>query len=278
MACSAIDDFGAQTVPLSGEPEAIEINQLDNGLVNAPLPAVEQRWALFMDVDGTLLELAVSPDAVVMPRQLPSILERLQVALDGAVALVSGRSIASLDGLFNPLLLPCAGLHGLERRSLSGAVEIVDVDPLAIAQMHRRARALGAAMPQVLVEDKNYAIGFHYRQAPELKAALLIAVTDIARDCGFEIQAGHYLFEIKPAGADKGSALDAFLREAPFAGRTPIFLGDDLTDEFALATVRQHEGMAIQVGPRISAAANFALKEPAVVLQWLQRWLERDGI
>jgi trehalose 6-phosphate phosphatase len=240
-----------------------------------PIPDPAGRWALFLDVDGTLLELAVAPDAVRIPGQLRPLLARLHQQLDGALALVSGRSIVGIDELFAPLRLPSAGLHGLERRDARGALLRTPIDRHNLELMRQGAYRLADAMPDVLVEDKGYTVAFHFRTALQQQSALHAAVQDVARQSGFAVQAGHYVYELKPAGVHKGCALEAFLAEPPFAGRTPIFLGDDLTDEYALETTRRLHGTAIQVGPRPSIAAHYALADPAAVLYWLSRWQER---
>jgi trehalose 6-phosphate phosphatase len=236
------------------------------------LPAVTEHWALFLDVDGTLLELAETPDAVVVPTRLPDLLLRLRAHMHGALALISGRAISAVDRLLAPLRLPCAGLHGFERRDAQGVLHTMPVDTGALAQMQYAAQQLSAAMPDILFENKGATAAFHFRAAPQREAQLHSELTAIARATGFVVQPGVFLYELKPAGVDKGHALKQFLAEPPFAGCTPIFLGDDVTDEYALAAARHCGGIAIQVGPRKSAAANFALADPAAVAEWLEQW------
>lgn len=237
-----------------------------------PIPAQTKQWALFLDVDGTLLDFAATPDAVVVPATLIPLLMHLQTLLDGALALVSGRSIAGLDDLFKPLQLPCAGLHGLERRDATGTVHRSDFNEAGLSRMHKAMRDLGKQFPTVLIEDKRYAVALHYGEAQSQHAELRVAVEQIASDTGFELQAGRWVLELKPASVNKGDSLTAFLAEAPFAGRLPVFLGDDLTDEHALTVARQRGGMAIQVDSRLTNAAPFTLADPDAVFRWLQHW------
>lgn len=239
-----------------------------------PVPEATGPWALFLDVDGTLLDLEPTPDAVRVPAGLAGLLANLRRKLDGALAFVSGRPIATLDRLFAPLEVPCAGLHGVERRDARGHLHRATQDESILCELRRSAFELARALPGVLVEDKHYTVALHYTRAQEHQAALFAAAAAIAGRTGFELQAGHNIYELKPPGADKGAALTAFLEEAPFLGRRPVFLGDDLTDEYAHAVTRGHGGMAIQVGARCASVAQFMLEDPASVLRWLRRWDE----
>lgn len=240
-----------------------------------PLPDAGRAWALFLDVDGTLLELKPTPDAVQVPRPLPPLLVQLYERLDGALAFVSGRTIATIDHLFAPLRLPCAGLHGVERRDARGRVHRAwRGNDGTLDQLRCAAFELARTLPGILVEDKHSTLALHYAQAPQHREALCRAASAIAERTGFELQAGHKLYELKPPGVDKGGAVTAFLDEAPFAGRAPVFLGDDLTDEYAHAVARARGGMAIQVGALTASVAQYALDDPAAVLRWLQHWEE----
>lgn len=243
--------------------------------LSAPLaPAPTCEWALFLDVDGTLLDFAPTPDAVEVPPSLIDVLTRLHTQLQGALALISGRSIATLDQLFEPLRLPCAGLHGIERRDDRGRLHRMAVDEAVLVRLHSAIRELAITFPDVRIEDKLYAVALHYSENEARQAELRVCAESIARDTGFELQPGRLVFELKPPSVNKGDALTAFLTEAPFAGRLPVFLGDDLTDEHALDVARKCGGMAIQVGTRLSGAAQFALTDPAAVQRWLQHWGE----
>jgi trehalose 6-phosphate phosphatase len=238
------------------------------------VPMSSQKWALFLDVDGTLLNFAATPAAVEVPEALITLLAGLQIGLNGAIAFISGRSIEMLDHLFHPLSLPCAGQHGAERRDSQGNMHRITIDESALERLRDATRALARAFPGVLLEDKFYSIALHYREVPAQQSALRAVVDLIAQSTGFEVQPGHHVFEFKPPAINKGDSLTAFLTEPPFLGRLPVFLGDDLTDVHALEVAQSCGGMAIQVGDLRTDTAQFTLSGPAAVLRWLRRWEE----
>ena len=219
----------------------------------APLPPPELSLgavALFLDVDGTLLEIARTPDAVRVPRRLCQILADLQRATGGALALVSGRELAQLDRLFAPLCLSAAGLHGLERRNLRTGVMRREPDPAALEAARLRLGAFAADHPGVLLEDKGLTLALHYRNAPAQKgAATAAAVAAVAATRGaLVLLQGKMVLELKPPSCDKGQAIAAFMDEAPFAGRQPVFAGDDVTDEAGFEVVNRQGGVTIRIG------------------------------
>ncbi|HEX7112918.1 MAG TPA: trehalose-phosphatase [Mizugakiibacter sp.] len=239
-------------------------------LPSPPLPHRGASWALFLDVDGSLLEFAADPSGVHVPLALLDLLRRLRAALDGALALVSGRGIDDLDRLFAPLRLPAAGIHGYELRDADGTHRTLGLDQSLAARLHASARELAAALPGVLLEPKHAAVALHYRQAPALAAQVHAGAARIAAALpGIALQPGAMVCELKPADADKGRAVDALRTAAPFRGRTPVFVGDDLTDEHAFAAVNRADGLSVLVGTRPSAA-RYALPTPADVHAWLR--------
>jgi trehalose 6-phosphate phosphatase len=258
-----------QTTPLS------RMYEYPANVPPPPIPALEANWALFLDVDGTLLDLAPTPDAVKVPDGLVELLTRLQDRLDGALALISGRRIETLDTLFAPLKLPCAGLHGFEWRDSAGRETHSPIDTHAVEAMRGAAKRLAEEFPSVLMEDKIYSIAFHFRAAKLHQPALRARIEAIAENTGFLIQSGIDVYELRPPGADKGTALNIFMREAPFRHRVPIYIGDDLTDEHALAAAQKLTGVGIQVGTLMPSAARFGLTDPAAVIHWLRRWEEQ---
>ncbi len=236
-------------------------------------PQPSSDWALFLDVDGCLLDIAETPDAVVVVAGLRERLAALSAELGGALALVSGRSLPVLDTLFDPLRLPAAGLHGLERRN-GDAVFDAPAPPALLPALLDEARVLAAVHPGTVVEDKGTAIGLHWRQAPDAEHAMqAFALDALARLPGYRLQHGKQVVELRPedghGGGDKGDAIAAFLREAPFAGRLPVFAGDDLTDESGFAVVNTHGGISVLVGDRGGSAASHGLRNPADVHAWL---------
>jgi trehalose 6-phosphate phosphatase len=209
--------------------------------------------ALFLDFDGTLVDIAPEPGAVVVPSSLVPTLGALRQYLGGAMAVVSGRPIREIDQFLAPLRLPVAGVHGAERRTADGAVDLLPPHPLQLVQ--QAADALAACHAGLLVEHKSNSVALHYRLAPELEAVCLGAMQDaVDRSPGLVLLRGKMVVEAKPCGVTKGSAIEAFLREAPFAGRTPIFVGDDVTDEAGFDTVQGLGGLGIKVGEGATAA------------------------
>jgi trehalose 6-phosphate phosphatase len=230
---------------------------------------VRSTWCLFLDVDGTLLEFAETPGSVIVSAELTAQLEQLWTALAGAVALVSGRTVAQLDHLFAPLRLPAAGVHGLERRGASGALQVYPHDVVRLAAAREALQTLAAAHPGLLLEDKGGALALHFRRAPALERLARINAYRIAQELGtaYQVLDGYMVFEIKPVMPDKGVAIEAFLAERPFAGRLPVFLGDDVTDRVGFEAVTRRGGISIAVGPRVSAP--WKLADASAVRQWL---------
>jgi trehalose 6-phosphate phosphatase len=234
--------------------------------------------AFFLDVDGTLLELAETPDAVIVEPGLLELLRALSLRSRGAVAFVSGRSIATLDSLFQPLLLPAAGLHGFERRDASGAYCRHTLPPgQALAQARESMQKIVARNSGLLLEDKRFALALHYRHAPSLEHAIVTEVEAMARDIApaLEVQRGRMVVELRPASASKATAVAEFMREPPFAGRRPICLGDDLTDECAYEWVNSVGGISIAVGVTRRTLARAHLRSVRAARMWLARLLEQ---
>jgi trehalose 6-phosphate phosphatase len=246
---------------------------------NAPVrpapPPVARDWALFLDVDGCLLDLAPHPDRVVVPDGLASRLEALRERLGGALALVSGRSLASLDALFGNAGAVAAGLHGLEQRSARGRV-VAPAAPEALGRLEARARAIASGFPGAVIEAKGPALALHWRMAPRAAPALLSFADDaLAQLPGYRLQPGSAVIELLPRGHGKQGAIAAFLEQAPFRGRVPVFAGDDLTDEAGFALVDRLGGMGVLVGDRAGSVARHALPDPAAVRAWLAQGVAR---
>ena len=235
------------------------------------IPDPDRRWALLLDVDGTLLHIAETPDGVAGSTALCRLLSRLAPALDGAVALISGRTIQDLDRLFTPLKPPAAGLHGLEHRNAKGQVSTLG-EAEALDHLRAPLAEFASSHKGLLLEDKGRALAFHYRRAPDREAEVkerIEALTGGSED--LRTIHGKMVVEIKPRHADKGSAVRAFMCEPPFHGRIPVFLGDDVTDEDAFEAVNDLNGLSIRVGPAQETAARYRLDGVDEVLQWLTR-------
>jgi trehalose 6-phosphate phosphatase len=242
------------------------------------MPPYGANWAFFLDIDGTLLEIEGHPDAVRIGRAELDLVGGLHRATGGALALISGRPLAGIDVLFHPLKLPSAGQHGAERRDARGRRHrhVFPVDAL-----HRAAtpvRRFAARNEGLVFEDKGASVALHYRLAPELAAEARRVVEEAikAAEGALEMQVGKMVFELKPAGVDKGKAIEAFMQDAPFAGRVPVFLGDDVTDEYGFRVVNRIQGHSIKVGPG-ATDARYRLDNPAAAKAWLAAWMDKFG-
>jgi trehalose 6-phosphate phosphatase len=235
----------------------------------APVLAVT-RTAWFFDIDGTLIELAATPDGVCADRRIATTLAQLRDASQGAVALISGRTVAAVDRLFGELRLPAAGQHGVERRDAAGVTHYHRASSQRLAAA-RHALALWASeRPQLLLEDKGLSLALHYRMAPDMGEAVRDFIEAMVAASGGDLcmQPGKMVVEIKPAGRDKGIAIAEFMAEAPFLGRQPVFVGDDASDEYGFAVVNRLGGVSIKVGDGPTTAA-LRLPDVTAVRAWL---------
>lgn len=228
-------------------------------------------WALFLDVDGTLLEIAETPQSVHVSDGLKQLLFTLSVHFDGALALVSGRTLADLDHLFTPLRLCAAGVHGCEHREATGCIGLPHVDPETLEPVRRLLTQFVACHEGLLLEDKGYGLALHYRLAPALAGEVEMLVTSACSALGdtFRVQAGKAVFEIRPAAWSKGVSIRAFMNQPPFRGRLPVFIGDDVTDEDGFAVVNELGGISVKVGAAGATVARHRIANVTRVLEWL---------
>jgi trehalose 6-phosphate phosphatase len=228
-------------------------------------------FAYFLDIDGTLVEFATDPARIKISSAVPRLLETLSRTSGGAVALITGRSLADVDRLFPGQRLAAACNHGLERRAADGHIDRHAAHPHALDIARRRLASVVQEHPRLLLEDKGISLALHYRRAPRLGpfANRVMRELQIAMGDRFCIQRGKRVVELAPAGRDKGAAIAAFMREAPFRGRTPFFIGDDITDEYGFAVVNRLGGAAVKVG-RGPSAATWRFRDVRSVLGWLQ--------
>jgi len=233
-------------------------------------PAAQSDWAFFLDFDGTLLDLAATPDAISVDAALPALLNALHHASAGAVALISGRALADLERQLDVPALPKAGQHGLERRDAAGRLWVHAAPPRAKETIRAALAPLLARHAGLLLEDKGLTLALHYRQAPELASYVHQLMRRLVAEAGEDlvVQAGKCIVEVKPAGVDKGTAVAEYLAEPPFRGRRPVFIGDDKNDEHAFAAVNARGGISISVGAG-ELSARYRLPDVLAVRAWL---------
>ncbi len=239
------------------------------------LPAITSHTALFLDFDGTLVDLASTPESVRVPPDLVPLLTALRQQLGGALAIVSGRKLADLDHFLAPLELPTAAEHGAcyRRHTPGNGSAPDDVQQLLVLPDFQALApavfALAARHPGLQLEVKSSCLALHYRHAPELVAQAREAMQDAAdRAPGMMLMAGKRVFEIKPAHVSKGQAIADFMQQPPFAGRHCVFVGDDVTDEAGFEATQRVGGIGVKVGPGDTAASCRA-DSPTAVRQWL---------
>ena len=239
------------------------------------MPPFSRNWAFFLDLDGTLLEIEETPDAVGAGPDENRLLKELVASAGGAVAVISGRALARIDQILAPLVLPAAGQHGAERRDANGLRHRHRFPANVLRPVAVGIRSFAAQHQGLVFEDKGASVALHYRKAPQLAGAAQAAVRKAAGPLGeaVEVQDGKMVVELKPAGCDKGKAIAQFMQEAPFAGRQPVFIGDDVTDEYGFRVVNAMGGHSIKVGEGPSVA-RWRLENPASTRAWLQAWLE----
>ncbi|MFN2571752.1 MAG: trehalose-phosphatase [Gemmatimonadales bacterium] len=245
-----------------------------------PPPPRNRAWAYFFDLDGTLIDFAATPSQVRVGKELRKLLQRLYRDTRGAVALMSGRSIAEIDALFPRTRLPVAGQHGLERRGAGGKLTRHAVATSRLERVRRRMATAVLGKSGLLLENKGLSLALHYRRAPRLGGyahRLMRSLLPVAGRRKYCIQRGKYVVEMRPAGKDKGIGVLEFMQEAPFRGRTAVFMGDDVTDEYGFATVNRLGGHSIKVGPG-RTVARWRLPHVRAVREWLQgAWQEEPA-
>jgi trehalose 6-phosphate phosphatase len=252
--------------------------QRKKGAVPVPgaiLPHLD-KCALLFDIDGTLIDLAPTPDGIFIPPELPGQLAALWRRTSGALALVSGRMISDIDQITKPIKLPAVGGHGAEMRLLaSGEVQAAPVKPMD-PHLKRRFTAIANFSAGILIEDKGYSVALHYRLAPQAERYIFSSVAAIQADlpdAPIEVLNGKFVVEIKYEGFSKATAVRELMQQPPFAGRRPIFLGDDVTDETVFAIMPDIDGIAYSVGRKAQGVAGH-FDAPNDVRQWLAQMLK----
>ena len=234
---------------------------------------MSQKWAVFLDFDGTLVDIAPKPEAVVVPPELPNVLAALRNKLDGALALISGRAIAVLDKAMAPHDFDAAGLHGLEYR-FGGRLQACK--PEQRPELRRALENLRLELGRregILIEDKGCALAVHWRMAPAHRGMVTRAVQESVAGLGqgYRLQYGHSVAEVLPAGCDKGKAIATFLRQQSYENRRALFIGDDVTDEHGFEVVNALGGVSVRVGPG-ETKARHSIASPAELRRRLSGW------
>jgi trehalose 6-phosphate phosphatase len=242
----------------------------------APPPLKASNISVFVDFDGTLAALQATPQAVGPDPDRRALLKRGQTALSGRLAIVSGRGLDDIDRVLEHGVTAVAAVHGLVRRTAWGEV-VAPPEEERVPKARDAFESLARADPGLLVEDKGAAAALHYRRSPQAEGACRDLAVRLAAALGLEVQEGDHVVELRAPGPNKGDAIVAFMREAPFAGARPVFLGDDLTDESGFAAVREMGGVAIIVGPRRPTCAQYALPDIAAVHAFLSAIAEESA-
>jgi trehalose 6-phosphate phosphatase len=232
----------------------------------------ERNIALFLDVDGTVLEIAATPDAVKVPAALRNTLQLAATRENGALALISGRCLRELDRLFAPCIFPAAGQHGLERRDAQGRLWRPDVQIELLQPIRAALTELQMKHAGLLLEDKGTALAMHYRLAIKSEAQVQKVMANLAAPLAgqFILRQGKCVLEIAPAGCSKRTAIELFMGEEPFINRTPVFVGDDATDEDGFDAVNALGGYSIRVGASVGSGARYHFNSVATVIAWLR--------
>ena len=238
------------------------------------LPQPRLAWAYFFDIDGTLVDIATAPDKVRIGAEMRAIIDRLHEATGGAVALVSGRSVEDIDRLYPGGRMPLSGQHGVELRDANGVHRMATLDGRLLDRARATLTNAIAHRAGLMLEDKGYSLALHYRQAPRLAAYAhgLMRASQLELGGEFAVQRGKRVVELKPARAHKGEAVKQLMMLPSFAGRTPVFVGDDVTDEHGFATVNELGGHSMKVG-KGKTIATWRVRDISELMKWLSRAL-----
>ena len=237
-----------------------------------PPPLDPMRHGLFLDYDGTLVAIAPTPDEAVADDAARQLLGRLERRLGGALAIVTGRPVGDIDRFLAPLRLTVAGLHGLDLRPSGQPTGELPASAPALAPVRQAFAELSGRFPGTLVEDKRLSVALHYRLRPAAAASALDLATRLVNESAgtLRLQPGKMVVELLPAGSDKGTAIGTLAATAPFAGRRPVFVGDDVTDEAGFRAVNALGGLSVRVGAGTSEACH-RLADVASLHGWLAR-------
>lgn len=247
--------------------------------LRGPPPDPSPDWAYFFDIDGTLVRIAGSPRGVRVDNELRHLVRGLRALTGGAVAFITGRRVADVDRLFPGFALAVAGQHGAERRGADGRLVRRSRATRQFDVVRAQLAAAAARHAGLLLEDKGLSLALHYRRAPQLAsyAHRLVKAAVATLGARYCLLAGNRVVEIRPSGEDKGTAIAAFMRERPFHGRLPVFLGDDISDEYGFAMINRLAGHSVKIGAGASVA-RWRLRDAVAVRTWMRRAQRSAGI
>jgi trehalose 6-phosphate phosphatase len=248
---------------------------LMSGRLPPPEPWSADSAALFIDLDGTLASIEPRPEDVQPETDRSRLLRRLNARLNGRLAVVSGRTLNDVDRILEGAAPAVAAVHGLVRRGADGAVQVAPAHP-GLGEARQKLGRFAEAHPGLVLEDKGLALALHFRQAPELASQAVMAAEKCARQTGLRLQLGEMVAEVRTPGQDKGAALVAFMAEPPFRDATPIFIGDDLTDEDGFRAAQARGGTGVLVGPGRATSAHCGLADVDEVARWLESGLSEE--
>jgi trehalose 6-phosphate phosphatase len=260
-------------------PDARQAGQVSPKLMASELARRLGEYAILLDIDGTLLDLAPTPREVWVPPDLSETLSRLRDKTSGALALVSGRSLNDIDLIFAPEQFPAVGGHGAEMRISIDSEAVASHAPPMDKELKRRLAAIAKLSPGILLEDKGYSLALHYRLAPHAEKAIYEAVSLIRAElpnAPIEVLPGKCVCEIKQSGFDKATGVRELMTHEPFRGRRPLFIGDDVTDESVFVIMPDLAGLAFSVGRRAEGVAGH-FDEPRDVRAWLARLIDGEA-
>jgi trehalose 6-phosphate phosphatase len=242
-------------------------------------PLADIDWGWFFDIDGTLVEIASSPSSVVVPHELPALIAELHSLSGGAVSLISGRAISDVDRFLPLPGISVAGQHGLELRDADGRMISTPAGGSVLEPVQVALHDAVKRHPGLLLEYKGSSVALHYRQAPRLAgyAHRLMRTLGARYAPGYMIQKGKRVVELRPSNIDKGVAIEKLMATAPFAGRVPVFVGDDITDETGFETVNRMSGYSVKVG-RGRTVAPWRLHDVTAVREWLRAGIQANAI
>jgi trehalose 6-phosphate phosphatase len=244
-------------------------------IIDLPQPSYfdRARWALFLDLDGTLIDIAATPDAVIIPADLKPLLADVSAQLGGALAIVSGRQAKFIEKIVGDAIGPIGGTHGGEMRMADGTLRLTAGNWLT-PTLGVIVDNLAKDHPALVIERKDLGIAVHYRLAPHLRQEVktrLCRAVDLA-DGALVLQPGRMVYEILPAQVNKGRALESFMEEKPFRGRKPLAIGDDITDESMFAAAQEFGGLGIRIGSHdVPTTATHLLPNPRALRDWLRK-------